>query len=105
MTKIFCGILALVLIAGVAANAGEPLTFEVRKRDSVGELSVVRVPVTVAPELEGHVLLSFEAPEKGAYAFIYTSGPYKGKLAKVVEVEKPGKVEAEVPTQPKKLDP
>ncbi|MFL6588694.1 MAG: hypothetical protein ACJ8M4_00830 [Chthoniobacterales bacterium] len=102
MTKLFCGILALALTTAVAANAGEPPTFEVRKRDSVGELSVVRVPLTVAPELEGHVLLSFEAPEPGAYAFIYMSGPDKGKLAKVVEVEKPGKVEAEVPVRAQK---
>ena len=86
-------------MACFVANAGEPPTFEVRKRDSVGELSVVRVPITVATELDGHVLLSFEAPEKGAYAFIFMSGPDKGKLAKVVEVEKPGKVEAEVPVR------
>src|SRR3954470_10803360 len=98
MTKLFYGILAFALMASVAANAGEP-TFEVRKRDSVGELTVVRVPVTVAPELEGHVLLSFEAPQSGTYAFIYTSGPDKGKVAKIVDVEKPGKVETEVPTR------
>src|SRR4051794_37340754 len=44
MTKVFCGIVALTLIACVAANAGEPPTFEVRKRDAVGELKVVQVP-------------------------------------------------------------
>ena len=63
---------------------------------------MVRVPVTVEPELEGHVLLSFQAPEPGAYVFIYTSGPDKGKVAKIISVEKSGTVSAEVPTRVQK---
>ena len=99
MTKLLCGILALALTAGVAANAGEPPTFEVRKRDSVGELSVVQVPFRSLPEKDGKVVLTFNAPEPGAYVFVYTNGPDKGKPAKVVEVNKPGPVTTEVKTR------
>jgi hypothetical protein len=99
MTKLLCGILALVLVAGGAANAGEPPTFEVRKRDAVGELSVVQIPFRSLPEKDGKVVLTFNAPEPGTYVFVYTNGPDKGKPAKVVEVNKPGPVTTEVKTR------
>ena len=103
MTKLFCGILALVLMAGVAANAAEPPpTFEVRKRDAVGELRPVQIPFRSLPEQDGKVVLSFVAPESGTYAFIFTSGPDKGKVAKVIDVQE-GPVTTEVPTRAKKF--
>ena len=102
MTKLFCGILALVLMAGVAAKAGEPPTFEVRKRDAAGELRPIQIPFRSMPEKDGMVVLTFNAPESGTYAFIYTSGPDKGKVAKVVDVAQPGGVTTEVPTRAQK---
>lgn len=98
MTKLFYGILAVVLMASVAANAGEAPTFEVRKRDAVGELKVVQVPFRSLPEKDGVVVLTFNAPESGTYAFIYTNGPDKGKVAKVIDVEA-GPVTTEVKTR------
>jgi hypothetical protein len=102
MTKLLCGILALVLVACVAANAGEPPTFEVRKRDSIGELKVVQIPFRSQPEHDGMVVLTFNAPESGTYAFIYTNGPDKGKVAKIIDVAQEGPVTIEVPTQAQK---
>src|SRR3954469_3104126 len=90
MTKLLSGILALALMACVAANAGDPPTFEVRKRDAVGELKVVEIPFRSQPEANGIVIMTFQAPESGTYAFIYTSGPDKGKLAKVIDVGQAG---------------
>ena len=102
MTKVFCGILALALMACVAANAGEPPTFEVRKRDAVGELKVVEIPFRSQPEKNGTVVLTFNAPEAGYYAFIYTNGPDKGKAAKVIDVAEAGPVTTEVKTRAQK---
>src|SRR3954470_22325033 len=101
MTKLFCGILAFVLMACVAASAAEPPTFEVRKRDAVGELKVVEIPFRSLPEKDGVVVLTFNAPESGYYAFIYTNGPDKGKVAKIVDVEA-GPVTTEVKTRAQK---
>src|SRR6476646_7364373 len=95
-------ILALVLMACMAANAGEPPTFEVRKRDSVGELKVVQVPFRSLPEKDGKVVLTFNAPESGTYAFIYTNGPDKGKVAKIIDVAQEGPVTTEVNTRAQK---
>ena len=92
-------ILALVLMICVAATAGEQPTFEVRKRDAVGELSVVQVPFRSLPEKDGKVILTFNAPESGTYVFVYTNGPDKGKAAKVVDVRQPGPVTTEVHTR------
>ena len=102
MTKLILGMLALVLMIGVAANAGEPPTFEVRKRDAVGELSVVQVPFRSLPEKDGIVVLTFNAPESGTYVFVYTNGPDKGKAAKVVDARRPGPVTTEVKTRAQK---
>jgi len=102
MTKLFCGILVLALMAGVAASAGDPPTFEVRKRDSVGELRPVQIPFRSQPEKDGFVVLTFNAPESGTYAFIYTNGPDKGKVAKVIDVAQEGPVTVEVPTKAQK---
>lgn len=102
MTKLLCGVLAIVLMACVAANAGEPPTFEVRKRDSVGELKVVEIPFRSLPEANGVVVLTFNAPESGTYAFIYTNGPDKGKVAKIIDVAQAGPVTTEVKTRAQK---
>ncbi len=102
MTRFFCGIVALALMAGVVANAGEPPTFEVRKRDPVGELKVVEIPFRTSPEKNGTVVLTFNAPEAGYYAFIYTNGPDKGKAAKVIDVAEAGPVTTEVNTRAQK---
>ena len=102
MTKLFCGILALALMASVAANAGEAPTFEVRKRDAVGELKVVQVPFRSQPEKNGTVVLTFQAPETGTYAFLYTNGPDKGKVAKIIEVNEAGPVTTQVKTRAQK---
>ena len=102
MTKLLCGILVLALMVGMAANAGEPPpTFEVRKRDAVGELRPVQMPFRSMPEQDGKVVLTFNAPESGTYAFIFTSGPDKGKAAKIIDV-KEGPVTVEVPTHAQK---
>ena len=101
MTKLLCGILALILMAGVAANAGEPPTFEVRKRDAVGELTVVEIPFRSGPEKNGTVVLTFNAPESGTYVFVYTNGPDKGKVAKIIAVQA-GPVTTEVKTRAQK---
>ena len=98
MTKLFCGILALVLMAALVANAGELPTFEVRKRDAVGE-----IPFRSQPEAHGAVVLTFQAPESGTYVFIYTNGPDKGKVAKIIKVAEAGPVTAEVPTRAQKV--
>lgn len=101
MSKFFWGLLSLTLMVGVAVNAGDPPTYEVRKRDAVGELKVVEIPFRSLPEHNGMVVLTFNAPESGYYAFIFTNGPDKGKVAKVIEVEA-GPVTTEVPTRAKK---
>jgi hypothetical protein len=102
MTKLLCGFLALALLACVTANAAEPPTFEVRKRDAVGELKVVEIPFRSLPEANGIVVLTFQAPEPGAYVFIYTNGPDKGKVAKIIDVKEAGPVTTEVKTRAQK---
>jgi hypothetical protein len=101
MTKFFCGILAVVLMGCLAASAAEQPTFEVRKRDAVGELRPVQIPFRSQPEKNGVVVLTFQAPESGTYVFIYTNGPDKGKVAKIIEVEA-GPVTTEVKTRAQK---
>ena len=102
MTKLLCGILAVALMACVSAKAGEPPTFEVRKRDAVGELRPVQIPFRSLPESNGTVVLTFNAPESGTYVFIYTNGPDKGKVAKIIDVAQEGPVTAEVKTRAQK---
>ena len=101
MTKLLCGILVLALIVCVA-SAGEAPTFEVRKRDAVGELKVVEIPFRSLPEANGTVVLTLQAPESGTYAFIYTNGPDKGKVAKIIDVAEAGPVTTEVKTRAQK---
>jgi hypothetical protein len=101
MAKLFCDILVLALMAGAAANAGEQPTFEARKRDAAGELRPVQIPFCRNPK-STKVVLTFQAPESGTYVFIYTNGPDKGKVAKIISVAEAGPVTADVPTRAQK---
>ncbi|MEN3368273.1 MAG: hypothetical protein V7609_416 [Verrucomicrobiota bacterium] len=96
MIKLFCGILALGIMACGAANATEPLGFEVRKRNSIGRLGLVNVQLAVKTETDGTVVVSFHAPEAGTYSLRYTSGPDKGKVATALRVEKAGPVTTKI---------
>ena len=96
MIKLFCGILAVAMMAGVAASAAEPVGIEVRKRSAIGRLGVVRVQVVVKAEADGSVVVSFQAPEAGIYVLVYTSGPDTGKTATIVKVEKAGPVATKI---------
>jgi hypothetical protein len=96
MIKLFCGILALVIMACASANATEPPGFEVRKRNSIGRLGLVNVRLAVKTETDGTAVVSFDAPEAGTYSLRYTSGPDKGKVATVLRVEKAGPVTTKI---------
>jgi hypothetical protein len=96
MSKLFCGILAVAMMAGLAASAAEPVGIEVRKRSAIGRLGLVRVQVAVKTEADGSVVVSFQAPEAGTYVLNYTSGPRTGKVATTVRVEKPGPVTTKI---------
>jgi hypothetical protein len=100
MIRLFCGLLALVIMACGAANAAEPLGFEVRKRNSIGRLGLVNVHLAMKTEADGTVVVSFQAPESGTYFLSYTSGPDKGKVATAVRVEKAGPVTARIKGRP-----
>lgn len=63
---------------------------------------MVQVAFRSQPEKNGKVVLTFNAPESGYYAFVFTSGPDKGKVAKVITVQE-GPVTVEVPTRAKKF--
>ena len=92
----YCGILALVLLACGAATANEPVGIEVRKRNAIGRLGLVNVQVAVKAEANGITVVSFQAPEPGTYILNYTSGPARGKVAAIVKVEKAGPVATKI---------
>ena len=94
--KLFCGVLALVLMTGILANAAEPVGIEVRKRNSIGRLGLVKVQPTVKTEPDGTMVVSFHAAEEGTYILVYTSGPKRGKTATRINVIKPGPVTAKI---------
>ena len=96
MTRLFCGILALVMMGSVVANAAEPVGLEVRKRNSIGRLGLVKVQLTQKAEADGTVVVTFQAPEPGTYVLNYTSGPANGKVAGTVRVEKAGPVTTKI---------
>lgn len=96
MIKLLCGILAVVIMAFGVANAAEPPGFEVRKRNSIGRLGLVKVQLAVKTEADGTVVLSFQAPEAATYVISYTSGPKSGKVATAVRVEKAGPVTTKI---------
>jgi hypothetical protein len=96
MIRLFCGLLTVVMLAGGVLNAAEPLSFEVRKRNSIGRLGRVNVQLAMKTEADGTVVVSFQAPEAGTYILNYTSGPANGKVAATIRVEKPGPVSTKV---------
>jgi hypothetical protein len=96
MIKFICGILAIVLMASAAARAADPVGIEVRKRSAIGRLGVVHVQVSVKPEADGSMTVSFQAPGEGTYVLVYTSGPNLGKTAARINVSKPGPVTTKI---------
>jgi hypothetical protein len=99
MIKLFCGILVLLFIASAMVNANEPPGIEVRTRNAIGRLGVVKVQVTVKAEADGMITVSFQAPEAATYVLNYTSGPKAGKVAAMVRVEKAGPVTTKIKSQ------
>ena len=96
ITKLFCGVLAFVMMASVVATAAEPVGIEVRKRNAIGRLGMVNVQPSVKTEADGTMVVSFQAAEEGTYVLVYTSGPKKGKTAIRLNVAKPGPVTARI---------
>lgn len=88
-----------MLACGVV-NANDPVGIEVRKRNAIGLLALVKVQLAVKTEADGTAVVSFQAPETGTYFLNYTSGPAKGKVATRVRVEKPGPVTTKVKSRP-----
>src|SRR5438067_6233696 len=100
MIKLFCGILAVAMMAGIATSAAEPVGIEVRKRSAIGRLGLVRVQVAVKTEADGSLVVSFQETEAGTYGLNYTSGPAKGKVATAVRGEKAGPVTTKIKSRP-----
>ena len=94
--KLLCGVLAVIVMASVVANATEPAGIEIRKRNSIGRLTVTSIKPTVKTEADGTIVVTFQASEEGTYYLVYTSGPKKGKNATSVNVPKPGPVTAKI---------
>jgi len=96
MIRLFCGVLALAILAGAAAKADDPVGLEVRKRSAIGGLGLVRVQLTTKVAPDGSILATFRAPEAGSYVLFFTSGPETGKVAMTVRVQKAGPVTAKI---------
>ncbi len=94
--KVFCAVLALVIVTGVPARAAEAVGIEVRKRSAIGRLGLVRTEVAVKPEANGTLVVSFQAPEEGTYVLTYKSGPHRGKTAARINVAKAGPVTTKI---------
>ena len=94
--KLSCGVLAVILMTSVLANAAEPAEFEVRMRNSIGRMGTVNTHPTVKTEADGSMTVTFQAEKDGMYYLVYTSGPKKGKTATSIQVQKPGPVTAKV---------
>jgi hypothetical protein len=96
MMKLFCGMLGVVVLGCGLANAAEAPEFELRSRNAIGRLGLVKVPIAVKTEADGMLSVSFNAPKDGTYVLNYTTGPAKGKAAAAVRVEKAGPVTTKV---------
>ena len=96
MIRVFCGVLALAILASVAAKADEPIGLEVRRRSDIGGWISVRVPLTTRVAADGSILATFNAPKAGSYGLYFTSGPETGKVAMTVKVQKAGPVTAKI---------
>lgn len=96
----FCGILLVAVMACGIATATEPVGIEVRTRNAIGRLGLVKVQVAVKAQADGTAIVSFQAPEAGTYVLNYTSGPARGKVAATVRVEKAGPVSTKIKSTP-----
>ena len=96
MIKLFSGFLALALFVTAVANAAEPPGLEVRQRNAIGRMGVLKVPVAVKAEADGSLVASFQAPADGTYILVYTSGPKVGKTAARINVSKAGPVTTKI---------
>ena len=94
--KLFGGVLALIMIGAVVANAAESAGIEVWMRNTIGKMSVVNVHPTVKTEADGTMVVSFQADRDGTYSLVYTSGPKKGQTATRINVAKAGPVTAKI---------
>jgi len=94
--KLFGGVLALILLAAVVANAVESAGIEVWMRNTIGTMSVVNAHPTVKTEADGSMVVSFQAETNGTYSLVYTSGPKKGHTATKINVSKAGPVTAKI---------
>ena len=94
--KLFCGVLALIIMAGVVASAAEPVGIEIRMRNSIGRLGATNIQPTVKTEADGTMVVSFQAPGEGTYVLVYTTGPNKGKTATRINVAKAGPATAKI---------
>ena len=96
MNKIFCGALGFVMMASVMVKANEPAAFEVKTRNSIGTMGVVKVPLTVKEEADGSTTVSFQAPKEATYVISYKGGPNNGKAAATVTSKMPGPVSVKI---------
>jgi hypothetical protein len=96
MIRVFCGVLAMAILASTAAAANEPIGLEVRKRSAIGGWGLVRVQLTTKVAADGSILATFNAPGAGSYVLFFTSGPETGKIAMTVRVERSGPVTAKI---------
>ena len=94
--KLFCGVLALAMVAGGVATAAEPSAIEVRMRNTSGRMGLMDAHPKVTTEADGTMVVSFQADKDGTYFLVYTSGPKKGQTATTVNVSKPGPVTAKI---------
>ena len=94
--KLFGGVLAVILMASVVANAAEPAAIEVRMRNGIGRMALVTANPTVKTEADGSMTVSFQAEKDGMYYLVYASGPKKGQTATSVQVTKPGPVTTKI---------
>jgi hypothetical protein len=96
MLRVFCGLLALTMLASVTVKANEPVGLEVRKRSAIGGWGLVRVQLTTKVAADGSILATFNAPEPGTYVLFFTRGPEAGKIAMSVRVQRSGPVTAKL---------
>jgi hypothetical protein len=96
MIRVFCGVLALAILASVTVKANEPVGLEVRRRSAIGGWGLVRVQLTTKVAADGSILATFNAPAAGSYSLFFTSGPETGKIAMTVRVQKSGPVTAKL---------
>jgi hypothetical protein len=94
--KLWCGLLAIILMATVVASAAEPVGIAIRKRNAIGRIGLTNIKPTVKTEAGGSMAVTFQAPSEGTYVLVYTTGPNKDKIATSINVAKPGPVTTKI---------